>query len=181
MRLFQADPAVPHHTRPSSALTSFVDEVYATLSRLFAYVAALALFVTLGNHLWKQLPDATAMAAPAAAGWSLERRPTPAFAVSRLGPRDKTEVYEVFRHPEGGRKDVFRWTDAEGTQAAELAIYRPGGETIGPAITEVAARLDQSGVRELEAAGVIDSKFGSLTLSADWVTGSENPRLRGAL
>src|SRR5689334_10049236 len=112
MRLFRADPAAPHHTRNPSALTSFVDEVYATLSRLFAYVAVLALFVVLGNYLWKQLPDATAMAAPAAVGWSPAGRLAPAFAVSQLDLRDKTETYEILRHPEGGRKDVFRWADA---------------------------------------------------------------------
>ncbi|MGF6311288.1 hypothetical protein ABIB82_005515 [Bradyrhizobium sp. i1.8.4] len=164
MRLFRADPAAPHHTRIPSALTSFVDEVYATLSGLFAYAAVLALFAVLGNYLWKQLPDATAMAAPAAAGWSLAGRQAPAFAISRLDPRDKTETYEIFRHPEGGRKDVFRWTDAGGAPAAELEIYRPGGETIGPAATEIAGRFDPGGVREIEAAGIVDSKFGSITL-----------------
>ncbi|MBR1162412.1 hypothetical protein [Bradyrhizobium elkanii] len=164
MRLFRAVPATPHHTRNPSALTSFVDEVYATLSRLFAYVAVLALFVVLGNYLWKQLPDATAMAAPAAVGWSPAGRLAPAFAVSRLDLRDKTEAYEIFRHPEGGRKDVFRWADANGAAVAELEIYRPGGEAMGPAVAEIAGRLDPGGVRELEAAGIVDSKFGSVTL-----------------
>jgi hypothetical protein len=164
MRLFRDDPAAPHHTRIPSALTSFVDEVYATLSRLFAYITVLVLFIALGNYLWKQLPDTTAMAAPAAAGWSLAVRMASAFAISRLDLRDKTETYEVFRHPGGGRKDVFRWADANGTPAAELEIYRPGAEAIAPAVTEMAGRLDPSGVRELEAAGIVDSKFGSVTL-----------------
>ncbi|PDT70325.1 hypothetical protein [Bradyrhizobium sp. C9] len=164
MRLFRADPAAPHHTRNPSALTSFVDEVYATLSGLFAYVAALALFAALGIHLWKQLPDATATAAPAAAGWGAGGRMGPAFAISKRDPRDKTEAYEVFRHPEGGRKDVFRWTDANGAPAAELEIYRPGGEAMGSAVTDIAGRLDPGGVRELEAAGIVDSKFGGVTL-----------------
>jgi hypothetical protein len=150
--------------RIPSALTSFVDEVYATLSRLFAYAAALALFGGLGVHLWKQLPDATATAPAAAAQWSPAARAAPAFAISRLDPQDKTEAYEVIRHPSGGRKDVFRWAEAGGAPATELEIYRPGNETMGPAITEIAGRLDPSGVRELEAAGIIDSKFGSVTL-----------------
>ncbi|MGY3441728.1 MULTISPECIES: hypothetical protein [unclassified Bradyrhizobium] len=163
MRLFRADPAAPHHTRIPSALTSFVDEVYATLSGLFAYAAALALFAVLGVYLWKRLPDTTAMAAPAA-GWSMAARTAPGFAVSKLDPRDKTATYEIYRHPEGGRKDVFRWTDADGAPAAELEIYRPGGEALGPAVTEIAGRLDPGGSRELEAAGIVDSKFGSVTL-----------------
>jgi hypothetical protein len=161
--LFQANRATSHHTRIPSALTSFVDEVYATLSGLFTYVALLALFGGLAVYLWQQLPDATAME-PAAAGWSLASRPVPAFAVSRLDLHDKTETYEIFRHPEGGRRDIFRWTDAEHSPAAELEIYRPGGEAAGPAIATIAAQLDPGGTSELEAAGIIDSKFGSVAL-----------------
>ncbi|PAY09278.1 hypothetical protein CK489_09435 [Bradyrhizobium sp. UFLA03-84] len=164
MRLFQADPAASHHTRNRSDLTSFVDEVYATFSGLFAYAIALALFVALGTYLWRQLPDATAVAAPAAAGWSLAGRQTPAFAISKLDQRDKTEAYEVFRHPEGGRKDVFHWTDADGAPIAGLEIYRPGGEAMGSAVAEIAGQLDPGGLREFEAAGIVDSKFGSVTL-----------------
>jgi hypothetical protein len=49
---------------------------------------------------------------------------------------------------------------------AELEIYRPGGEfgQSEPAVTEMAARMDPGGGRELEASGIIDSKFGPVTL-----------------
>ena len=42
----------------------------------------------------------------------------------------------------------------------------PGGELSqsGPRSAEIAARMDPAGVRELEAAGIIDSKFGTVTL-----------------
>jgi hypothetical protein len=42
----------------------------------------------------------------------------------------------------------------------------PGGELSqsGPAVAELAARMDPNGARELEAAGVIDGKFGPVTL-----------------
>ncbi|WGS20940.1 MULTISPECIES: hypothetical protein [unclassified Bradyrhizobium] len=163
MRLFRADPAAPHHTGIPSALTSFVDEVYATLSRLFAYVAALALLGGLGVYLWQQLPDATAME-PAAASWSWADRSAPAFAMSRLDPPDKTETYQVFRHPEGGRKDVFRWADAAQRPVAELEVYRAGSKVADPAIAGIAARLDPNGDRGLAAAGIVDSKFGGVTL-----------------
>jgi hypothetical protein len=49
---------------------------------------------------------------------------------------------------------------------AELEIYRPGAE-LGPsepAAAEIADRMDPGGGRELEAAGIIDSKFGAVTL-----------------
>ena len=80
--------------------------------------------------------------------------------------QDKTGIYEIFRHPAGGRRDVFRWNGADKRPVAELEIYRPGGELnqSGPAIADIAARMDPDGMRELEAAGIIDSKFGTVTL-----------------
>ena len=90
---------------------------------------------------------------PTKAGWSADPRSHQAFAVSQFDSSDETETYEIFRHPEGGRKDVFRWTARDDRQAqpvAELEIYRPGGEsaTSGPAIAEIAARMDPGGRHE---------------------------------
>jgi hypothetical protein len=125
----------------------------------------LTLLAMGGVYLWDQLPDATAME-PSAKSWTLATRSSPAFAVSLTDSRDKTEAYEIFRHPEGGRKDVFRWTDADQKSIAELEIYRPGGEATEaePPSAEIAVRMDPNGARELEAAGIIDSKFGTVTL-----------------
>ena len=61
-------------------------------------------------------------------GWSQTERPAREFAVGQANLHDKTEIYEIFRHPEGGRKDILRWAAAEGKPVAELEIYRPGGE-----------------------------------------------------
>ena len=49
---------------------------------------------------------------------------------------------------------------------AELEIYRLGGESVrsSPDVVDIAARMNSGDVRELEAAGVIDSKFGPVTL-----------------
>ena len=172
MHSFSADPANSRYTtRIHPALTSFADEVCGTLARLFAYVMTLALFAIGGMALWEQLPDAAAMDpsardAPYKGAWSLADRSARAFAVSELNLHDKTETYEIFRHPQSGRRDVFQWSGADKKPFAELDIYRPGGEFNheGPAIAEIAARLDPGGVRELEAAGLIDSKFGTVTL-----------------
>ena len=167
MHSFEADPANSHYTtRIHPMLTSFADEVCGTLARLIAYVVMLALLAIGGLSLWDQLPDATAMEPVAKGSWSLTGRSSPAFAVSKFDSQDKTESYEIFRHPEGGRKDVFHWSGPDKTPLAELEIYRPGGELnqSGPAIAEIAARMDSEGMRELEAAGVIDSKFGTVTL-----------------
>jgi hypothetical protein len=165
MQPFQADPATSYYTtRMVAALKGFADEVCGTLARLTAYVMVLALLALGGLYLWDQLPDATAME-PAAKGWALAGRSSPAFAVSQTDLRDKPESYEILRHPQGGRKDVFRWTDPDRRVVTELEIYRPGGEGHdGPAAADIASRMGPDGVRGLEAAGMIDSKFGSVTL-----------------
>ena len=164
MQSFSADPANSHYTtgfRP--ALSRFADEVCGTLARLIAYAMTLALFAIGGIALWEQLPDATAMDPSTKPAWTLADRSSRAFAVS---PHDKTETYEIFRHPQGGRRDIFHWSGADKKPVAELEIYRLGNEFdhSGPAIAEIAGRMDPDGLRELEAAGIVDSKFGTVTL-----------------
>ncbi len=106
----------------------------------------------------------------ATVGWAAASRSYPAFAVSQFDLPEKTETYEIFRHPLGGRRDIIRWAARDARQGerpvAALEIYRPGGESgqSGPADAEIAARMEPAGARELEAAGVIDSKFGTVTL-----------------
>src|SRR6266545_7207267 len=114
MHCFSADPANSHHTaRIHPALTSLADEVCGTLLRLFAYVMTLALIAIGGIALWDQLPDATAMEPSSRGAWSLAERSSRAFAVSQFDLHDKTETYEIFRHPDGGRKDMFQWSGAD--------------------------------------------------------------------
>jgi hypothetical protein len=167
MRPFWATPANPHHpTSIHPALNNFAAECTGTLARLIAYVGVLALLAMAGLHLWDELPDAVPPDPAAKAGWSLASRSHPAFAVSPLDLSEKTETYEIFRHTEGGRKDVLHWTAQGEKPVAELEIYRPGGEfspTDAPG-AEIAARMDPQGSRGLEAAGVIDSKFGTVAL-----------------
>ena len=174
MHSFPAGSANSYYTlRIRTALASLVDEVCGTLARLCAYLMTLALMAICGIPLWEHLPDVTAME-PLPKTWSQAGRTAPAFAVSQLiffavsqliFP-GKTETYEIFRHPEGGRKDVFRWSGIGGTPVAELEIYRPGEEIdqVGSAAGYLAPRMDPAGPRELEAAGIIDSKFGAVTL-----------------
>ena len=167
MRSFWAvrgNPDFP--TRIHPALTSFADECCGMLARLVAYVGALALLAIVGIHLWDQLQVAEAAEPAAKADWSVAGRAYPAFAVSQFDLPEKTKTYEILRHPEGGRKDVFRWTVLGETPVAELEIYRPGAEfdQAGPAPEEIARRMRPEGGRELEAAGIVDSKFGAVTL-----------------
>ena len=148
------------------ALRSFADECSGVLARLVAYVGTLALIAIIGISLWDQLPLRGLGDPSAKADWSQAARAYPAFAVSQFDSSGKTETYAILRHPDGGRKDVFRWAAQGGKPVAELEIYRPGGELSrsGPPIAEIAARMDPEGMRELQAAGVIDSKFGTVAL-----------------
>lgn len=154
-------------SRIHPALTSFADECCATLARLIVYVGALALFAIAGLHFWDQLQLDTAAGPDDPPGFTLATRSHPAFAVSSLDPAEKSESYEVFRHPAGGRKDVFHWSAPDEKPVAELEIYRPGDEfdpsqaRTADLATRMAAEEDR---RELEAAGIIDSKFGNVAL-----------------
>jgi hypothetical protein len=154
-----------YSNRIHPALTSFADECCATLARLLAYVGTLALLAIIGIHFWDQLPDVELEPA-APMGWSAATRSHPAFAISQPEFIGKSDTYEILRHPLGGRKDIVRWAGAGARPAAEIEIYRPGGESSQsePATASVADRMDPGGVHGLEAAGVVDSKFGSVAL-----------------
>ena len=155
-----------YRVRIHPALASFLDEVCGTMARLCAYLMVLALMAICGIALWQHLPDVTAAMDSSPKAWTSAARTTPAFAVSQFVFANKTETYEILRHPDGGRKDVFHWTGTGGVPVAELEIYRPGDELdqFGSAAGYLAERMDPAGTRELETAGIIDSKFGAVTL-----------------
>jgi hypothetical protein len=159
-------PTPPHPARIHPALNGFADECRCMLVHLAAYLGVLALLVILGAHLWGELPDSTDLEPAAKVGWSLATRSHPAFAVSQFDSYGITDTYEIFRHPEGGRKDVLRWAARGEKPVAELEIYRPGKESsgTGTGIAEIASRMEPESWHELEAACVIESKFGPVTL-----------------
>ena len=160
----------PNHHFIHPALTSFADECCATLARLTAYVGALILFAIAGWHFWDQFRFGIVAEPVDQPGFALALRSRPAFAVSSLDPPEKSESYEIFRHPAGGRKDIFRWGPPGEKPVAELEIYRAGGEfdPSGPMAVDLAARMVpesfEGSRRELEGAGVIGSKFGTVAL-----------------
>ena len=159
-------PSHPKNHFIHPALTNFADECSATLARLLAYVGTLALFVMIGVHSWDQLELDTAAEPIEQPGFTQALRSRPAFAVSSLDPPEKSESYEIFRHPAGGRKDVFHWGPPGEKPVAELEIYRPGSEFDGsePATRDLASRMAEGSREVLEAAGVIESKFGTVAL-----------------
>ena len=169
MRSFGANRAKASPSRIGEGLADLVWEFRTTLPNLLAYVGMLAVLATAGLHVWQQLPP-SATTRKAQPTWSLATRSYPAFALSQSDLGDKSDTYEIFRHPEGGRKDVFRWTDIDdepGTRPmAELEIYRPGGELTPASLTataELAARMGLEAAR-LQSAGLLESKFGPVTL-----------------
>lgn len=159
---------LPYPAGIHPSLTGFADEVCATVARLFAYVGVLALFGILGIHAWDEVRIEFAGEAAPKPGWSVADRSYPAFALSPPDAGDKSEkpdTYVIVRHPLGGRKDSLRWSGPGDRPVAEVEIYRPGSED-GPASAahaELAARMAGPGTR-LEAAGVIESKFGGISL-----------------
>jgi hypothetical protein len=164
-RFMQSFPGIPARLRFASlnhpALTSFVDEVCTTFARPFAYMGTLALLGILTIHGWDRLQLVLADVPAAKPGWSPVGRSYPAFALAVANSREKPVSYTIFRHPEGGRKDVLRWMDT-GKLVAELEIYRLGSEFDPATGAGLAARM--GGTAELETAGVLDSKFGAVSL-----------------
>jgi hypothetical protein len=165
MPLFWADPAPSLSTdRIHPALTSFADEVCATVARIFAYVGTLALLAILGIHAWDQVDTGEPTAK---AEWSVADHSYPAFAVDKQDQDEKSATYITLRNPAGGRKDILRWAGAGIIRpAAELEIYRPGGEFDAktPPGADLSSLMALDGASELEAAGIVDSKFGTVAL-----------------
>ena len=148
------------------ALAAFADEVVGTLARLIAYVGTLALFAILALAALGQLPDFREDEPADKPGWSVADRSHPAFAVSRLDSSEKTAAYTIFRHPEGGRRDVLRWDGEADKPVAQLEIYREGGEfdVTRPATADLAVQMGLGAADTLEQAGLIDTKFGPVAL-----------------
>jgi hypothetical protein len=163
MQSFSGVPArSPFAAQIHPALTSFTDEVCATVARLFAYVGTLALLGILAMHGWDHLQLILSDEPAPKPGWSVADRSHPAFGVSRRDSHGRSASYTILRHSGGGRKDILRWTGAPDRVTSELEIYRPGGEFDPAAGAGLAARM--GGVAELETSGVLDSKFGAIAL-----------------
>lgn len=148
------------------ALANFADELVGTLARLFAYVGTLALFAILALAGLGQLPDLRDDEPASRPGWAVADRSHPAFALSRIDSSDKTASYTIFRHPEGGRRDVMRWTGDADRPVAELEIYREGSQfdVTRPATAGLAVQMGLGAAATLEQAGLIDTKFGPVAL-----------------
>jgi hypothetical protein len=145
-------------------LVSLADECRAMLVHLIAYVGALALFAIVGLHIWDQLRLDMTAAPLGQPNFTLAEHSHAAFAVSSLDPPEKSESYEILRHPAGGRKDILRWGAPGEKPVAELEIYRPGGEFEASDAATGGLGLRIAAQTQPEAAGVIETKFGAIAL-----------------
>jgi hypothetical protein len=158
---------VPDTSVIHPVLRSFALRRREIIVRLMAYCSGLAVLAAILADLFSAAPARTEMVRPSLPGWTPATRPHPAFAVSHLDLGNKTESYEILRHPHGGRKDILRWsTGADEPSVAEIEIYRPGNElaAFAAADADLGPRMGAAAQGEMEAAGVIDTKFGPVTL-----------------
>ena len=171
------DQPLPVMNGVHPALRSFADEFCAIFVRVLAYICGLCVLATLTANLFAAVPARVAAQPVPAPGWSVASRPHPAFAVSQLDLAGRTDAYEILRHPDGGRKDILRWA-ATATEAptAEIEIYRLGLEidAFASAYADLAGRMGAAG--EFQSAGIIDTKFGPVTLLQVNASDAAKPR-----
>lgn len=170
MNPIQLDQPLPDTSGIHPALRSFADECSAVAVRILAYLCGLAVLAVIMVDLFSAVPvaaNAGPSALPAQPGWVPASRPHPAFAISKLDLSDRTDAYEILRHPEGGRKDILRWATAAGdAPTAEIEIYRPGGEldAFTAADADIAVRMGGRNGIDTEPAGFVETKFGRVAL-----------------
>jgi hypothetical protein len=162
-----ATDQVPNTSPIHPVLRSFALCRREAIVRLMAYFSGLALLAAIFADLFSAAPAGTEAVRPSLRVWTLASRPHAAFAVSHLDLVKKTESYDILRHPEGGRKDILRWfTDADERPVAEVEIYRPGNElgAFAAADADLSHRMGPAGQGEAQTAGVVDTKFGLVSL-----------------
>jgi hypothetical protein len=160
---------MPLHFRLHPALINFAEEFRAVSVRMLAYVCGVGALALIAADLFSGAIDTVEASVPLRSreAWSLAVRPQPAFAAPVADFASQSASYEILRHPEGGRKDILRWSPALGeTALSQIEIYRPGNEltAFGPAAAEIAMRATHGQTETVQAAGVVETKFGAVAL-----------------
>ena len=166
MHSFSARTANSDYTpRIHPALTSFADEVCGTLARLCAYADdAGADCDSAASRSGTHLPDVAMEPAPKALEPGRAHR-----AGLRRQPAHFTWQNRDLRDlpASRGRPQGCLPLDRPRREAGRRTRNLPPGRRTPPGRLGrryLAARMDPAGPRELEAAGIIDSKFGAVTL-----------------
>lgn len=162
--------SMPLHFRLHPALINFAEEFRALTVRLLAYVCGVGALALIAADLFAGAAVDTVEASMPLRSrdvWAPAVRPQPAFAAPVADFPSQSASYEILRHPDGGRKDILRWSAALGDMAlSQIELYRPGQELVafGPAAAEVAMRAARGQTETVQAAGVIETKFGAVAL-----------------
>jgi hypothetical protein len=161
---------MPLHFRLHPALINFAEEFRALTVRLLAYVCGVGALALIAADLFAGAATDAVDVSPLLRNreaWTQAVRPQAAFAAPLPDFPSQSASYEILRHPEGGRKDILRWSAALGDAAlSQIELYRPGHELIafGPVAAEIAMRTTQGRTESIQAAGVIETKFGPVAL-----------------
>ncbi len=169
--------------RVHPVLINFAEEFRAVFVRLMAYACGVAAMALIASDLFSGVASNMVEAAiplRSRDAWSAAVRPQPAFAAPVADFSGQSESYEILRHPEGGRKDILRWSAAlTEVPLSQIELYRPGAEltAFGPVASEIAARIADGRTDAVQAAGVIETKFGPVALVgfASHVSGKPQP------
>ena len=168
MHSFSADPATSHYTTGiHPALTSFADECLRHAGAPDRLCVTLALIAMSASISGTQLPSGRRPRAAAkggldpgrALGTGLRRQPV------RFGSTKQT-LTRSSGIPRAAARMSCAGPAPTRSQSPSSKSTAPAANSSQrmPAMAEIAARIDPEGVQELEAAGVIDSKFGTVTL-----------------
>lgn len=159
-------------------LAALAEEGRALTVRLFAYICGIAVLALIAADLAAQaVPDAGEEPVDPVLekSWTPASRVLPAFAAPVHNFNAYSESYEILRHPLGGRKDFLSWSAGDKAlpkmlPVARIELYRPGEElaAFGPAAGEIAARVAGGNPDRVQAAGVIETKFGNVPLIRFW-------------
>ena len=161
---------MPARFRMYPLLVNFAEEFRATSVRLLAYVCGVGALALIAADLFSgAMIDTVEAAVPLRHrdSWTPAVRPQPAYAAPVADFSGRSESYEILRHAEGGRKDILRWSAAAAeAPLSQLELYRPGTELVAfaPPAAEVAARATFGRADTVQAAGVIETKFGPVAL-----------------
>lgn len=159
-------------------LAGLAAEGRALAVRLLAYLCGLGVLALIAADIAVRAvpaPDDEPVSSLPGHAWTPASRVQPAFAAPVQNFSAYSETYEILRHPLGGRKDLLSWRAGDETSsgapagtwpAVRIELYRPGEEQagFGSAADEIAARVAGGRPERVQAAGVIDTKFGDVPL-----------------
>lgn len=161
------------------ALRTFADEARETLVRVLAYFGGILVLSMLSAELIGHPAPPLRLSRTAPAEWIDVHRPHAAFSA------DFTEIespsrYAIRRHVNFyGRKDIMAFgAPGDDGAIAEIEIYRPGAESAhfdAPSM-EIARRTAEIDGERFSATGMLDTKFGAVSLVDFFAHHGEAPR-----